>query len=140
MRNKTTYALWTIQGLLALVFLFAGGMKLAISGDDLAASMTLPLPILFIRFIGLCEVLGALGLVLPGVFRIRTDLTPLAAKGLVVIMIGAVVTTVATMDAAMAILPFVVGALASVVAFGRTRLAPLTNRRSSRAALQRLPV
>ena len=63
-----------------------------------------------------------------------------AAGPVAAIMIGAVVTTVATMDAAMAILPFVVGALASVVAFGRTRLAPLTNRCSSRAALQRLPV
>jgi DoxX-like family len=137
MRNKTTYALWTIQGLLALTFLFAGAMKLAMSGEDLAAAMTLPLPILFVRFIGVCEVLGALGLVLPGIFRIRTDLTPLAAQGLVVIMIGAVTTTVATMDASMAVLPLVVGILAAVVAYGRTRVAPLTARRSTRAALQR---
>jgi uncharacterized membrane protein YphA (DoxX/SURF4 family) len=135
MRNKTTYALWTIQGLLALTFLFAGAMKLAMSTEDLAAAMTLPLPILFVRFIGVCEVLGALGLVLPGVFRIRTDLTPLAAQGLVVIMIGAVTLTVATMDASMAALPLVVGILAAVVAYGRTRVAPLTARRSTRAAL-----
>ena len=101
MRNKTTYALWTIQGLLALIFLFAGAMKLAMSTEELSAAMTLPLPILFVRFIGMCEVLGALGLVLPGVFRIRTELTPLAAQGLVVIMIGAVVTTIATMNASM---------------------------------------
>ena len=97
--------------------------------------MTLPLPILFVRFIAVCEVLGALGLVLPGVFRIRTDLTPLAAEGLVVIMIGAVTTTVATMDASMAILPLVVGVLAATVAYGRTRVAPLTDRRSNRAVL-----
>src|SRR5919198_3510136 len=135
MRNKTTYALWTIQGLLALLFLFAGGMKLAMSSDDLAAAMALPLPIAFVRFIGVCEVLGALGLVLPGVFRIRTDLTPLAAEGLIVIMIGAVTPTVATMDASMAILPLVVGVLAATVAYGRTRVAPLTDRRTSRAAL-----
>jgi uncharacterized membrane protein YphA (DoxX/SURF4 family) len=136
MRNKTSYALWTIQGLLALTFLFAGAMKLATSADDLAAAMTLPLPILFVRFIGVCEVLGALGLVLPGIFRIRTDLTPLAAQGLVVIMIGAVITTVATMDASMAILPLVVGILAAVVAYGRTRVVPLIARHSNRAALQ----
>jgi uncharacterized membrane protein YphA (DoxX/SURF4 family) len=135
MRNTTTYALWTIQGLLALIFLFAGGMKLAMSTEELAAAMTLPLPILFVRFIAVCEVLGALGLVLPGVFRIRTDLTPLAAKGLVVLMIGAVATTVATMDASMAILPLVVGILAAVVAYGRARVAPLTDRRANRAAL-----
>src|ERR671935_757585 len=135
MRNKTTYALWTIQGLLALVFVFAGGMKLAMSTEDLAAAMTLPLPILFVRFIGVCEVLGALGLVLPGVFGIRTDLTPLAAQGLVVIMIGAVVTTLATMDASMAILPLVVGVLSAIVAYGRSRVAPLTDRAARRAAL-----
>jgi hypothetical protein len=134
--NKTmTCALWTIQGLLALTFLFAGAMKLAMSSEDLSAAMTLPLPILFVRFIGVCEVLGAFGLVLPGIFRTRTDLTPLAAKGLVVIMIGAVTTTVATMDASLAILPLVVGLLAAVVAYGRTRVAPLTARRSTRPAL-----
>jgi hypothetical protein len=80
-------------------------------------------------------VLGGLGLVLPGIFRIRTDLTPLAAQGLVVIMIGAVITTIATMDTSMAILPLVVGVLAAVVAYGRRQLAPLTDRRSTRAAL-----
>src|ERR687886_2332621 len=101
-RNKTTYALWTIQGLLAIIFLLAGGMKLAMSAEELAAAMTLPLPIAFVRFIAVCEVLGALGLVLPGIFRIRTDLTPLAAKGLVVLMIGAVTITVTTMDVSLA--------------------------------------
>jgi DoxX-like family len=95
----------------------------------------LPLPTLFVRFIGICEVLGELGLVLPGVFRTRTDLTPLAAQGLVVIMVGAVVTTVASMAASMAILPLVVGILAAAVAYGRSRVAPLTARRSSRVAL-----
>jgi DoxX-like family len=118
-----------------LIFLFAGGMKLAMSTEELAAAMTLPLPVLFVRFIGVCEVLGALGLVLPGVFRIRTELTQLAAQGLVVIMIGAVITTVATMDASMAALPLVVGLLAATVAYGRSRIAPPTARRSTRAAL-----
>jgi hypothetical protein len=135
MRTKTTYALWTIQGLLALLFLCAGGMKLALSSEELAAAMTLPLPIAFVRFIGMCEVLGALGLVLPGVVRIRTELTPLAAAGLLVIMLGAVATTLLTLDASLAILPLVVGVLAAVVAYGRSRIAPLTDRRSSRAAL-----
>src|SRR5918912_124970 len=136
MRNTTTYALWTMQGLLALIFLFAGGMKLAMSSEDLAAAMTLPLPILFVRFIGVCEVLGGLGLVLPGVFRIRTELTPLAAQGLVVIMVGAVITTVATMDASMAILPLVVGLVPPPAPSARSRPAPLTARRSNRAALR----
>src|SRR5437762_10843546 len=83
------------------------------------------LPGLFVRFIGVCEVLGALGLILPGLLRIRPDLTPLAAAGLVIIMIGAVVTTLATMDAVLALIPLVVGLLAAFVAYGRWRLAPL---------------
>ena len=48
-------------------------------------------PALFIKFIGLVEVLGGLGLILPGIFRRRPELTPLAAAGLVIVMIGAVV-------------------------------------------------
>jgi uncharacterized membrane protein YphA (DoxX/SURF4 family) len=89
--------LWIIQVLLALLFLFAGGTKLILPIDVLT-SMGSPnqvhLPGLLIRFIGVCEVLGALGLILPGVFRVRTGLTPLAAAGLVIIMIGATVLSI----------------------------------------------
>lgn len=112
--------LWTIQGLLAATFLFAGGMKLAMPMDVLAA--VTPLPALFLKFIGTCEVLGAAGLILPGLFRIRQGLTPLAATGLVTIMIGAVTVTIATMDVVSALLPLVVGLLAAYVAYSRRNL------------------
>ncbi len=117
-------ALWVVQALLAVVFLFAGGVKLLTPPAVLAAQMALPIPIWFIQFIGVCEVLGAVGLILPAALKIRPGLTPLAAAGLVVIMIGATTITAATMGVAMAIMPFVVGVLAAFVAFGRTRLAP----------------
>src|SRR6266516_1295046 len=122
--GKAGLLLWIVQGLLALVFLFAGGMKLVLPIEELTAQ--LPLPGLFVRFIGLAESLGALGLILPGLLRIRPSLTPLAAAGLVIIMIGATVTTLLTMDAAMALIPLVVGLLAASVAYGRSRLAPLS--------------
>ena len=77
------------------------------------------------KFIATCEVLGALGLVLPGLFRIRPGLTPLAAAGLVIIMIGAVVSTLVQGLVGPAILSAVVGLLAAYVAYGRWRLAPL---------------
>lgn len=83
-----------------------------------------PMPAWFIRMIGVFEVLGAIGLVLPGLLHIRTGLTALAAAGLAIIMIGAVAVTVQTMGVAMAIFPFVIGALALFVAYGRWRLAP----------------
>ena len=117
-----TYVLWTIQGLLALLFLFAGGMKLVLPIDALTGPVQVPG--WFIRFIGVAEVLGALGLVLPGLLRVRPGLTPLAAGGLVIIMIGATVLTLATGDVVPALIPLVVGLLAAFVAYGRWRLAP----------------
>ncbi len=120
-------ALWIIQVLLAVLFLFAGGTKLVLPIETLT-SMGSPnqihLPGLFIRFIGVCEVLGALGLILPGLLRTRPGLTPLAAAGLVIIMIGATVLTFAADGFAMALPPLVVGVLAAFVAYGRRRLAP----------------
>lgn len=114
--------LWIIQILLTLLFLFAGGTKLFMSEaalKQMAPPNSIVLPILLLRFIGLCEVLGALGLILPGLTRIRRGLTPLAACGLLIIMIGAVVTTVMGLGAAAAITPLVAGVLCAVVAYGR---------------------
>jgi hypothetical protein len=121
-----TYVLWIVQGLLAALYLLAGGMKLVLPAEELTGQF--PFPALFVRFIGVCEVLGALGLILPGLLRIRPGLTPLAAAGLVIIMIGATVVTLATMDAVLALIPLVLGLLAAFVAYGRWRLAPLRER------------
>jgi hypothetical protein len=116
------YALWVVQGLLALLFLFAGGMKLVLPLEKLTGPV--PLPSLFVRFIGVAEVLGAIGLILPGLLRIRPGLTPLAAAGLVIIMIGATVITLVGGELLAALIPLVVGLLAAFVAYGRWRLAP----------------
>jgi hypothetical protein len=118
--------LWIIQVLLALLFLFAGGTKLIIPPDVLAAMGSpnqVHLPGLLIRFIGVCEVLGALGLILPGLLRIKPWLTPLAAAGLVIIMIGATVLTVIGDGVGAAVVPFVTCLLTAFVAFGRRRSA-----------------
>jgi hypothetical protein len=113
---RTSTRLWIAQGVLAALFLFAGGMKLVVPAAALAAQSHLPGA--FMKFIGLAETLGALGLVLPGLFQIRPRLTPLAAAGLVIIMIGAVVTTIVQGQAPMAVVPAVVGILAAYVARG----------------------
>ena len=117
-----TYALWIVQGLLALLFVFAGGMKLVLPLEKLTGPIPLPGP--FMRFIGVAEVLGAIGLILPGLLRIRPGLTPLAATGLVIIMIGATAVTVAGGDVLAALISLVVGLFATFVAYGRWRLAP----------------
>jgi len=116
-------ALWIVQGMLALIFLFTGGMKLVLPLEKLEGPI--PLPGLFLRFIGVAEVLGAIGLILPGLLRIRPGLTPLAATGLVIIMIGATVLTLAGGDIAMSLIPLVVGLLSAFIAYGRWRQAPL---------------
>ena len=116
-RKGRRIALWILQSALAALFLFAGGFKLATPLATLATFS--PLPGAFLKFIGLCEVAGALGLVLPGLLRVKTGLTPLAAVGLVIIMIGATVVTAATQGVASATFPLAVGALLTVVIVGR---------------------
>lgn len=127
-----TYVLWIVQVLLALLFLFTGGIKLVLPLEMLTEQS--PLPGWFVRFLGVVEVLGAIGLILPGLLRVRPGLTPLAACGLVVIMVGATVITLAGVvpggGLAPALIPLVVGLLSAVVAYGRWRLAPQSERRS----------
>lgn len=111
------YALWGAQVLLALTFLFAGAGKFLMSAEDLTKDSDLS--VAFLRFIGVCEILGALGLILPGILHIRRGLTPLAAAGLVIIMIGAVVVTIVSTGVAPALFPLVVGVLAASVVYNR---------------------
>jgi uncharacterized membrane protein YphA (DoxX/SURF4 family) len=116
--------LWIIQILLALLFLFGGVMKLVTPADQWEAqARTLPEAMrfshAFMTFIGVAEVLGGLGLVLPGLVRKWKGLTPLAALGLTIIMIGAVVASVKAFGVTSAIVPLVVGLLCVFVAYGR---------------------
>ena len=120
MTNQKTRSvvLWVLQGLLSAVFLFAGGMKLVLPVEMLKGPVALPGG--FLRFIGVAEILGALGLILPGLLRIQLALTPLAATGLVTIMIGATLVTIAGGLVAPALIPFAVGLLAAGTPVGCT--------------------
>ena len=115
--------LWIIQVLLALLFLFAGVTKLILPIEEMTKQMAMPG--LFLRFLGVVEVLGALGLILPGLFRIKTWLTPLAAVGLTIIVVGATVITLKIGGGATAMVPLVTALLSAFVVYGRWRLAPL---------------
>ena len=121
--RQMNYALWIAQGLLALIFLSAGGMKLLVSNDvltSLAPPNSVALPGWFLRFIGVAEILGAIGVILPRLLRIRPGLTPLAAAGLVIIMIGATFVTLSAGQIGPAFIPFTVGLLGVFVAYGRS--------------------
>jgi DoxX-like family len=111
---------------------FSGGTKLVLPLEMLTEQT--PLPGWFVRFLGVSEVLGAIGLILPGLLGIRPGLTPLAAAGLVTIMIGATVLTWAgavSGGVALALIPLVVGLLSAFVAYGRWRLAPQSEHRQA---------
>jgi DoxX-like protein len=122
-RPVLVYSLWATQVLLAALFLFAGGAKLVMPADAMKGG-PIELPVLFLRLLGVAEVLGALGLILPGLLRIKPGLTPLAALGLMIIMIGATVLNFLSLGAGLASFTLVVGCLAGFVAYARWRLAP----------------
>jgi hypothetical protein len=135
-RTTTNRLLWTAQIVVALLFAFAGAMKFIMPADKMQGPIALP--IAFIHFIGICEIAGAFGLILPGLFRIQTRLTALAALGLLVIMVGATVLTAAGMGIAPALFPAVVGSIVSYIAYGRSRVVPLGQRAPRVAQTPRL--
>ena len=115
--------LWILQILLAALYLFAGGLKLVAAPDQLRAAPTDPIPsanmMIFLRMIGGFEVLGAAGLILPGLTGIKRHLTSVAAGCLAFIMAGAVVVSFAQLGVTAALMPLVAGVLDLVVMFGR---------------------
>ncbi|MFZ1396497.1 MAG: DoxX family protein [Candidatus Promineifilaceae bacterium] len=118
---RMNIALWIVQGLLAVAFLMAGGMKLTQPKEKLATNMAWVEDFSqnAIRIIGLLEVLGAIGLILPWALTILPELTGVAAIGLVLTMIGAAITHVRRSEMQMVVPNIVLGALAAFVAVGR---------------------
>lgn len=115
--------LWATQILLACLYGFVGFMKLSQPIPDLAAMMGWPeqFPALFVRFVGLSELAGALGLTVPMILDVRRGLTPLAAAGLVALQICAMIWHVTQGE--FAVLPFnlLLLALAAFVVWGRRK-------------------
>jgi hypothetical protein len=117
---KRNALLWIAQVILCALFVFAGAMKLVMPIEAMAGPVAFPG--WFMRFIGVAELLGGLGLVLPGVFRVGVSLTALAAAGLVPIMVGAVVITIVGGMVAASAIPAIIGLLC--VAIARSRYVP----------------
>ena len=119
--------LWICQIVLAAMFLMAGFMKLTTPIDKL--SETIPwakdVSAALVRFIGASELLGALGLVLPALLRVKTWLTPLAAVGIALIMIFAIVFHVLRGEMSATGFNVIIMVLALFVAWGRYGKAPI---------------
>lgn len=129
--KRWNIGLWVAQAALAAMFLMAGSMKLMSGPADLAAMGMMwaeNAPVALIKFIGLAEVAGALGLILPTATRIMPDLTKLAAAGLAVIMVLA--AGVHTVRGEFEVLPMnaILFALAAFVIWGRSKKAPIAPR------------
>jgi uncharacterized membrane protein YphA (DoxX/SURF4 family) len=112
--------LWIVQILLALLFTFAGVSKFLMPVDEMTKNMPAFMSLGFIYFIGVCEVLGAIGLIVPWLTKVRPGLTPLAAIGLMIIMIGATYIS-AIGNIPQSVFPALTGVLCGIVAWGRSR-------------------
>ena len=128
-RSKALHiSLWIAQALLAAMFLMSGFMKLSQPIEQLAQSLpwAAQVPETLVRFIGTAEVLGALGLILPSLLRIKPKLTPIAAVGLALVMLFAVAFHLSRGETAAIGMNFVLIALAAFIAWGRFKKAPIT--------------
>ena len=119
--------LWILQVLLAAAFFAHGWMMLAPS-PEIAAQMNAMLPRWFSLFIGVSEVLAAIGLTLPGLTRIQPWLVTWAAVGIMIVMVSATVLHVARNEIPQALITLLLLAMATFVAYARHRLLPIRAR------------
>lgn len=123
-------SLWGVQVLLALLFFAAGAFKATQPIDELAKNMAWVTysPAAMVRFVGIVEVLGAIGLIVPAATRLKPALTPLAALGLATVMLFAVAMHGTQGEGEAVPVNLVLGALAGFVAWGRWVKAPIAAR------------
>jgi uncharacterized membrane protein YphA (DoxX/SURF4 family) len=116
--------LWILQVLLALAFFAHGGLML-FPPASVAAQMNAALPRWFQLFVGIAEVLAAVGLTLPGLTRIKPWLVPCAAAGLMIVMFSATIFHSLRGEVSSALTTIVLLAMATFVAYMRWRVAPI---------------
>ena len=130
-RDATGVALWVAQIVLFMVFAATGIAKVAVPIERLAPLMAwvTDMPPTVVRLIGVAELLGALGVLLPTVTRVHPKLSSLAALGLAIVMVLAVPVHLVAGELTRALVPFAIGALAAFVALGRYALVPVVPRK-----------
>jgi putative oxidoreductase len=128
-------SLWAAQIALGLAFVMAGSMKTSTPLADLAQKMTWvsAVPEGLVRLIGISELLGGLGLIVPAATRIKPWLTPLAAAGLVLVMVLALGFHLSRGEVSLLPVNLVLGLLAAFVAWGRGRKIPIRARETAKA-------
>ena len=129
------WIVWVVSALLAVAFVLVGLGKLVSSTADLEAAAG-GIPVVLFRIAGVAEVLGALGLVLPAALRVQPWLTPVAAAGLTLTMVCAVVANLVVGGGATALFPLVLGLLAAFVLWARRGPAAVAPRTAPRPGAQ----
>ena len=128
--SKLSIALWVVQFVLAAVFAMAGLPKVSASMAEVAQKFPpmaqFPEPL--IRFIGISELAGALGLVLPAITRVMPNLVPLAGIGLALVMLLALGFHASRSEFQALPTNIILGGLALFVSWGRFRKAPIPPR------------
>ena len=127
--SKTmNFTLWVAQILLTGLLVWAGLMKLLLPIEKLSAKFpwTGQVPLFLVKFTGMIDLLGAIGLILPSLLRIQPKLTPFAASGLIILMICASVFHISRGEASGIGLNIVFGFIALFVAWGRFKKSPIT--------------
>lgn len=126
--NKAIHiSLWIAQGLLVVMFIMAGAMKLSQPIETLTESLpwVTSVPNLLVKFIGLSEFLGALGLLVPSIFRFKPFLTVWAAIGLAVIMILAAIFHATRGEFSAIGMNMILMSISLFIAWGRSKKAPI---------------
>jgi uncharacterized membrane protein YphA (DoxX/SURF4 family) len=119
--------LWVLQVLLALAFL-AHGVMLLVPPQAIAEQLNASLPRWFQVFLGVAEVLAAIGLTLPGMTRIQPWLVPMAAAGIMIVMVSATIFHLMRGEVSAAMTTIVLLAMATFVAYMRWRVVPIQPR------------
>ena len=137
-RSKALHiTLCIAQVILAAMFLMSGFMKLAQPIDQLSNMLpwTAQVSEALVRFIGVAEVLGAIGLILPSLLRIQPKLTPIAAVGLALVMLFAVVFHISRGETPMIGMNFILIAIAAFIAWGRFKKASIASKSANHRVL-----
>ncbi len=119
--------LWVLQILLAAAF-FAHGLLLLFPSAEMLALMNETLSTEFRLFLGVAEVLAAIGLTLPGATRVMPFLVAWAAAGIIIVMIGATILHIQRNEISSAVITFVLLVMATCVAYMRWKVMPILPR------------
>ena len=124
-------SLWAAQILLAGMFIMAGFMKTTMPVEQLSSSLpwAKDVPAWFVRFIGMSELLGALGLILPSLLRIKQVLTPVAALGISAIMVMAAFFHITRTEFSGVAFTLILALVAAFIGWGRWKEVPVQVKR-----------